>query len=130
MEDWLNDEDLAEAYSMACFAETFAKAVKSAVKAKLEENPESVPGYKLKGGGNTTSFNAKEVADIIMDSNVIGWDKLLEAMKFSLTPFVGIWADGTGMSKAEAKKDLRERFKKIERTKPRSPSVMKDNGKK
>jgi len=125
MENWLKDEDLAEAMSMAVFAETFAKSVKSAVKARLEENPECVPGYKLKGGGNVTSYDAKKVANIIMDSNVVGWDQLLEVMKFSMTPFITIWASHTGMSKAEAKKDLQQRFKDIARTKPKAPSIIK-----
>jgi|11_taG_2_1085331.scaffolds.fasta_scaffold03817_7 hypothetical protein len=125
MENWLKDEDLAEAMSMAVFAETFAKSVKSAVKARLEENPECVPGYKLKGGGNVTSYDAKKVANIIIDSNVIGWDQLLEVMKFSMTPFITIWASHTGMSKAEAKKDLQQRFKDIARTKPKAPSIIK-----
>lgn len=127
MEDWLKDEDLAEAMSLAVFAETFAKSVKSAVKAKLEENPEAVPGYKLRGGGNITSYDAKGVADKIMDTSVVGWDKLLEAMKFSLTPFISIWADEVGMSKAEAKKDLQERLKDVARTKPKAPSIMRSH---
>jgi len=125
MHDWLKDEDLAEAYAMVSFAETFAKAVKAVVKARLEEDEESVPGYKLRGGGQTTSYEAKEVAGIIMDSNVIGWDHLMEAMKFSLTPFIKIWATHTGMTPAEAKKDLNERLGKIAKTRPRSPSVIK-----
>jgi hypothetical protein len=127
MEDWLKDEDLAEAMSLAVFAETFAKSVKSAVKAKLEENPEAVPGYKLRGGGNITSYDAKDVADRIMDTSVVGWDKLLEAMKFSLTPFITIWADEVGMSKAEAKKDLQERLKDVARTKPKAPSIIRSH---
>lgn len=127
MEDWLKDEDLAEAMSLAVFAETFAKSVKSAVKAKLEENPEAVPGYKLRGGGNVTSYGAKDVADKIMDTSVVGWDKLLEAMKFSLTPFISIWADEVGMSKAEAKKDLQERLKDVARTKPKAPSIIRSH---
>lgn len=127
MEDWLKDEDLAEAMSLAVFAETFAKSVKSAVKAKLEENPEAVPGYKLRGGGNVTSYDANDVADKIMDTSVVGWDKLLNAMKFSLTPFISIWADEVGMSKAEAKKDLQERLKDVARTKPKAPSIIRSH---
>lgn len=127
MENWLKDEDLAEAMSLAVFAETFAKSVKSAVKARLEENPECVPGYKLKAGGNVTSYDAKKVADVIMDSNVIGWDQLLKVMKFSMTPFITIWSEHTGMSKSEAKKDLQERFKKIAKTKPKAPSIIKSH---
>lgn len=125
MKDWLKDEDLSDAFAMVSFAETFAKSVKAVVKAKLEEDENSVPGYKLRGGGTTTSYDAKEVADIIMDSNVIGWNDLLEAMKFSLTPFVKVWSEHTGMTPKEAKKDLSERLQKIQRVKPRSPSVIK-----
>ena len=125
MQDWLKDEDLAEAYAMVSFAEAFAKSVKAVVKARLEENEESVPGYKLRGGGTTTSYDAKEVAEIIMDSNILGWNDLMEAMKFSLTPFIGVWASHTGMTKAEAKKDLSGRLGKIAKSRPRSPSVIK-----
>ena len=124
---WLDDpKDLSKAMELVPFADAFVKAVKAAVKAKLEEDPESVPGFKLRGGGNTTSYNAQEVANIIMDSNVLGWDDLLQAMKFSMTPFIGIWSEHTGMSKAEAKKDLMERLQKIQRTKPKSPSIVKN----
>ena len=121
---WLEDEKLAEAMQLVPLCEAFVKAVKSAVKAKLEENPEAVPGYKLRDGGKMTTYEAKEVAKIVIKAN-LSWDDLLEHMKFSLTPFISTWADHTGMTKAEAKKDLNERFKGIARTKPKSASIVK-----
>ena len=127
MEDWLKDEDLAEALSMAVFAETFAKQVKAVAKARLEADAESVPGYKLRSGGNISSYDAKEVANIIMETNVIEWNDLLEVMKFSMTPFISIWSKHTGMNKAEAKKDLQKRLKDIVRSKTKSPSIIKSH---
>jgi len=122
---WLEDDKLAEAMQLVPLCEAFVKGVKSAVKAKLQEDPESVPGYKLRDGGKMTTYEAKEVAKIVMESNVLGWDDLLEHMKFSLTPFISTWADHTGMTKAEAKKDLSERLKDIAETRPKSASIVK-----
>jgi len=122
---WLEDGKLAEAMQLVPLCEAFVKATKSAVKAKLQEDPESVPGYKLRDGGKMTTYEAKEVAKIVMESNVLGWDDLLEHMKFSLTPFISTWADHTGMTKAEAKKDLSERLKDIAETRPKSASIVK-----
>ena len=123
--NWLDDDKLAEAMQLVPLCEAFVKGVKSAVKAKLEEDPEAVPGYKLRDGGKMTTYEAKEVANIVMEANVIGWDDLLQHMKFSLTPFISTWADHTGMTKADAKKDLNERLKGIARTKPKSASIVK-----
>ena len=124
---WLDDpKELAEAMELVPFAKAYVSLVNAAVKAKLVEDPDAVPGFKLRGGGHMTSYEAKEVAKVIMESNVIGWDDLMTVMKFSMTPFISIWSDHTGMSKAEAKKDLLARFKGIAKTKPTSPSVMKD----
>ena len=72
-----------------------------------------------------TTYEASEVAKILMDSNFLKWDDLLKHMKFSMTPFVNTWADQTGMTKAEAKKDLNERLKSIAKTKPKSASIVK-----
>jgi len=121
---WLEDDKLAEAMQLVPLCEAFVKAVKSAVKAKLQEDPESVPGYKLRDGGKITTYEAKEVAKIVMESN-LEWDDLLEHMKFSFTPFISTWADHTGMTKAEAKKDLTERLKDIADTRPKSASIVK-----
>jgi len=123
--NWLDDDKLAEAMQLVPLCEAFVKGVKSAVKAKLQEDPESVPGYKLRDGGKMTTYEAKEVAKIVMESNVVGWDDLLEHMKFSLTPFISTWADHTGMTKAEAKKDLSDRLKDIAEIRPKSASIVK-----
>ena len=124
---WLDDpNDLAEAMELVPFADAFVKGVKAAVKSKLEEDPDCIPGFKLRGGGHMTSYEAREVAKIIMEAKVMDWDDLMSVMKFSMTPFITVWSDHTGMSKAEAKKDLIQRFKSIAKTKPKSPSVMKD----
>lgn len=123
--NWLEDEKLAEAMELVPLCEAFAKSVKAAVKAKLSEDPESVPGYKLRDGGKMTSYEASKVAKILMESNILGWDDLLKHMKFSFTPFVNTWADHTKTTKAEAKKDLIKRLEKIAKTSPKAPSVVK-----
>jgi len=123
--NWLDDKNLAEAMEWVPLCDAFVKGVKAAVKAKLEENPDAVPGFKLRDGGKITSYDAQEVAKILMDANILGWDDLLKHMKFSMTPFVSTWADHTGMTKAEAKKDLNERLKNIAKTKPKSSSIVR-----
>jgi len=124
--EWLKDKDLAKAMEMVPFAEAFVKAVKSAVKEKLKENPDAVPGYKLRGGGSMTSYDAVEVAKVLMDSGLLKIEDIHKAMRFSMVPLVPIWADTTGMSKAEARKDLVSRLSGVADSKPKSPAVVKD----
>ncbi len=125
MEKWLEDNDkLAEAMEMVPLMEAFTKAVKAAVKQKLSDGV-TVPGFKLRGSGNMTSYEAKEVAEQLMDSNLINWDDLMEAMKFQLENLVPVWADKTEQSKHEARIDLKSRLSKIAKLKPKAPSVAK-----
>lgn len=125
MEKWLEDNDkLAEAMEMVPLMEAFTKAVKAAVKQKLSDGV-TVPGFKLRGSGNMTNYEAKEVAEQLMDSNLINWDDLMEAMKFQLESLVPVWADKTEQSKHEARIDLKSRLSKIAKLKPKAPSVAK-----
>ena len=77
-----------------------------------------------------TYYDAVEAAGILMETNVLEWNDLLQGMRFSLEPVVGMWADKTGESKAEARKDIKERLQDIAKTKPKAPSIMRDHGKK
>lgn len=124
--EWLKDEDLAKAMEMVPFAEAFVKAVKSAVKEKLKENPDAISGFKLRGGGSMTSYDAVKSAKILMDSGLLEISDLHKAMKFSLLPLVPIWADVLGVSKAEARKDLTKRLEDASSSRPKSPSIVKD----
>lgn len=129
MSDWLEKpEDLAEAMAIIPLAEAWAKAVKAAVKAKLEEDPKAVPGFKLRNSGSMTVYEATEVAKILMDSNLLKWEELMESMRFTLERIVQPWADKTGVSKADARKDLKSRLSEVAKTKPKSPSIVKDHG--
>ena len=128
MTDWLESpEDLAEAMQIVPLAEAFAKAVKSAVRAKLDDGVE-IKGYKLRSGGNLTTYDAVEAAKILMDSGLLQLEDIHKAMKFTPTALTQTWADKLGMSKAEASKDLKIRLKKVAVQKPKASSVVKDRG--
>ena len=121
--NWLEEpKDLSEAMAMVPLMEAFAKAVKSAVKAKLKEEIE-IPGFKLRSSGNMTSYEASKVAEQLMESNLIKWEDLLESMKFSIEGLVPVWAEKTEQTIAEARKDLKSRLSDIAKTKPKSSSI-------
>ena len=128
MNDWLEKpEDLARAMEIVPLAEAFAKAVKAAVRAKLEEGVE-IKGYKLRPGGKMTTYDAVEAAKVLMDSGMLKLEEIHSAMKFTPTNLTQVWADKLGMSKAEATKDLKSRLKDTASMKPKSSSVVKDRG--
>ena len=128
MSDWLDKpEDLASAMELVPLAEAFAKAVKAAVRAKLEEGVE-IEGYKLRSGGRLTTYDAVEAAKILMDSGSLKLEDIHKAMKFTPTNLSQAWADKLGMTKAEASKDLKSRLKDTATSKPKSSSVVKDRG--
>lgn len=129
MSKWMDKpKDLAAAMAIIPLAEAWAKAVKAAVKAKLEKDPDAVPGFKLRKSGSMTVYEATEVAQILMDSNLLTWEELIKGMRFSMEGIVQPWADKTGVSKAEARKDLKSRLNEAARSKPKSPSIVKDHG--
>ena len=126
---WLDKpEDLAEAMAIIPLAEAWARAVKAVVKQKLEEDPSAVAGYKLRPSGNMTTYEAVAVAKILMDSNLIQWEDLMQAMRFNETNMVTVWADKLGLKKSEARADIRGRLKDVARSKPKSPSIVRDHG--
>ena len=125
MEDWLTkDSDLLEAYRMAKLMEQYIKQVKSAIKEKLEEDAESVPGLKLRKSGNTVSYDCPEVAEILMSTNIVQWNDFLKACRFVEGSMVNVWADKRGITKADARKDLKKRLGNIAQTKPKSPAII------
>ena len=129
MNKWLDKpEHLAEAMELVPLMDSFIKQVKAVVKEKLTENPDAVPGFKLRKSGNITAYEASQVAKILMETNVLSWDEFLGACRFSETPMVRIWADKRGISSAEARKDLKGRLESIATTKPKAPAIIKDNG--
>jgi len=125
-EDWLTSpEALAEAMAMVPLAEAFAKAVKAAVRAKLEEG-EEIPGYKLRAGGRMTSYDAVKAAQILMDTGILTLEDIHKAMRISPTNLIPVWAEKNGMNKTEARKDITSRIKDASHTKPKSSSVVRD----
>lgn len=128
MSNWLDKpEDLAQAMELVPLAEAFAKAVKAAVRAKLEDGVE-VKGYKLRSGGMMTTYDAVEAAKVLMDSGLLQLEEIHKAMKFNPSTLSQVWADKIGKSKAEATKDIKNRLKGSATTKPKSSSVVKDRG--
>ena len=121
-------EDLAEAMTLAPLMEQFVKQVKALVREKLEEDPSSIPGFKLRKGGNITTYEAFEVADILMSTNVLEWNDFLKGCRYVDGAMAKQWADKRGISLAKARADLKERLKDIVKTKPKSSSIIKDNG--
>ena len=127
--EWMDKaEDLSEAMELVPIMEAFIKQVKAVVKEKLLENPEAVPGFKLRKSGNITAYEASQVAEILMSTNVLTWNDFLGACRYSESPMVQIWADKRGISKAEARKDLKDRLAECANTRPKSPAIIKDNG--
>ena len=125
---WLEaPEDLSEAMDIVPIMEQFIKVVKGLAKERLAKDPNSVPGVKLRESGHMTSYEAYKVAKILMDTNILTWDDLLKAMRFSEGPMVKIWADKRGVTASEARQDLKKRLSDVARTKPKSPSVIKDH---
>lgn len=126
---WMDSpEDISKAMEVVPIMEAFIKQVKAVVKEKLQENPDAVPGFKLRGSGKITSYEASEVAEILMSTNVIQWNDFLKACRYSEQPMVTVWADKRGISKAEARKDLKKRLAEVAKEKPKSPAIIKDNG--
>lgn len=126
---WMDSpEDISKAMEVVPIMEAFIKQVKAVVKEKLQENPDAVPGFKLRGSGKITSYEASEVAEILMSTNVVQWDDFLKACRYSEQPMVTVWADKRGISKAEARKDLKKRLSEVAKEKPKSPAIIKDNG--
>jgi len=126
---WLEKpQDLADAMDMIPQMESFIKQVKAVVKDALSKNPEAVPGFKLRPSGNITAYEASKVAKVLMGTNVLSWDDFLGACRYSEQPMVAIWADKRGISKAEARKYLKQRLEDIATKKPKSPAIIKDNG--
>jgi gamma-glutamyl:cysteine ligase YbdK (ATP-grasp superfamily) len=128
-EKWMDSpEEISKAMEMVPIMEAFIKQVKAVVKEKLQENPEAVPGFKLRGSGKITSYEASEVAEILMSTNVIQWNDFLKACRYSEQPMVTVWADKRGISKSDARKDLKKRLADIAKEKPKSPAIIKDHG--
>ena len=128
-EKWMDSpDDISKAMEMVPIMEAFIKQVKAVVKEKLQENPEAVPGFKLRGSGKITSYEASKVAEILMSTNVIQWDDFLKACRYSEQPMVTVWADKRGISKSDARKDLKKRLADIAKEKPKSPAIIKDHG--
>lgn len=127
---WLEDpEHLSQAMELVPLMDQFIKQVKAVVKEKLIENPEAVPGFKLRKSGEVTAYEAAKVAEILMATNVLTWDDFLKACRYSESPMVKVWADKRGIKASEAKKDLKERLKEVATTRPKSPSIIKSHGK-
>jgi len=129
MMEWKKSaEDISKAMEMVPLMEAFIKQVKAVVKEKLLEDEKSVPGFKLRGSGKLTSYEASQVAEILMSTNVLTWDDFLKACRYSEQPMVTVWADKRGISKAEARKDLKKRLEQVAKERPKSPAIIKDNG--
>ena len=121
-------EDIAEMMTMAPLMEQFVKQVKALVRERLEEDPKSIPGFKLRKGGNITTYEAFEVAEILMSTNVLTWNDFLKGCKYVDGAMVKQWADKRSISLAKARLDLKDRLKDIVKTKPKASSIVKDNG--
>jgi hypothetical protein len=128
-EKWMDSpEDISKAMEMVPIMEAFIKQVKAVVKSKLEEDPKAVPGFKLRNSGKITSYEAWKVAEILMSTNVLEWNDFLKACRFTEGSMVQVWADKRGISKSDARKDIKKRLEEIAQEKPKSPAIIKDNG--
>lgn len=128
-EKWLDKpEHISEAMEMVPIMEQFIKHIKNLVKEKLKEDPESIPGFKLRGSGEITSYEAVEVAKILMETGLLEWDELMKAMRFSEAPMVKVWQEKfPAMNAGEIRKDLKQRLSGIVKTRSKAPAIIKDH---
>jgi hypothetical protein len=128
-EKWLDkSEHISEAMEMVPIMEQFIKHIKNLVKERLKEDPQSIPGFKLRESGEITSYEAVEVAKILMETGILEWNDLMKAMRFSETPMVKVWAEKfPGMNASEIRKDLKQRLSGIAKTRSKAPAIIKDH---
>jgi|TARA_R110000824_G_scaffold117171_5_gene269006 hypothetical protein len=119
----VNNEKLAEKMGDLPLLERFAKSVKGLVRSRLEKDVD-VPGFQLRSSGKITTFNAKKAGEILFDAN-FGVDEFLKCCTLKEPQLVAAWALKTGLSKPEARKDLRLRLENCMTQKPKAKSVTK-----
>jgi hypothetical protein len=106
IENNMNPEALSEAYALVPLYEKFAASVKKTVRANLKEDPDSVIGYKLGGGGRLAKYDSQKVLSELRtrDFTTEEIDRLVSIQERNL---IRVWADRTGESAKEAKESLR-----------------------
>lgn len=124
--DWENNpEDLRKAMDMVPMMDAFIKQIKAVIRKKLEEDPNCIPQYKLSKGRTITSYEAKEVAKILLDTNQISWDDFLEACSYKHTTMKKVWASKKAIKQSEAKEYLDKKLSGIAKKTNAQPSINK-----
>ena len=103
-------DELSKVYAMASMYEKFAASIKSIVRTKLKDDPESVTGLKLGRGMKIAKYDT-EKAISVLQSHGFDIDELHKFVKLSEKNLVDVWAQRTGESKANARKSIREAMK-------------------
>ena len=122
--DAIDNEELAEKMGNLPLLERFSKSVKGLCRARLEKDVD-VPGWKLRSSGKITSFNAKNAGKILFDAN-FGIEEFLACCTLKEPQLVAAWALKTGLTKPEARKDLRLRLENCMTQKAKAKSVTKE----
>ncbi len=123
MESVSNDE-LAEKLADVQLFDRFIKEVKGLARERLEKDID-VPGYQLRRTGKITTFNAAKAGTILFDANLT-IEQFLKCCTVKEPKLVAEWAELTGQTKAEARKDLRLRLENCmsQRAKAKSVSAV------
>lgn len=117
----VNSEELAERMGDVPLFDRWVKEVKALVRNRLEKDI-PVPGFKLRSSGKVTSFDAAKAGEILFDANM-SVDEFLSCCTLKEPQLVSAWALKTGLTKAEARKDLRLRLENCMSQKAKARSV-------
>tara|TARA_B100000029_G_scaffold470923_1_gene510169 strand:+ start:334 stop:1422 length:1089 start_codon:yes stop_codon:yes gene_type:complete len=120
MESVSNDE-LAEKLADVQLFDRFIKEVKGLARERLEKDID-VPGYQLRRTGKITTFNAAKAGQILFDANLTV-EQFLKCCTIKEPKLVAEWAELTGQTKAEARKDLRLRLENCMTQRAKAKSV-------
>jgi hypothetical protein len=120
----LSGEELAKKMEELPMIERFCKEVKGEVKRRLGEDSE-VPGYKLRSSGSSVTVQLEPASKILMETNVVTWEELLNACSVSERKLVELWAEKTEVTARAAREDLRSRLEKHLEIRQRAKSVIR-----
>ena len=120
----MSGEELAEKMEELPMIERFCKEVKAEVKRRLGEESE-VPGYKLRSSGSAVTVQLEPASKILMETNMITWEELLNTCSLSERKLVELWAEKTDATAKDAREDLRTRLEKHLEIRQRAKSVIR-----
>lgn len=117
----VSNEELAKKMGEVPLFDRFNKEIKALVRNRLEKDID-VPGYKLRSSGKITTFDAEKAGEILFDANM-SVEEFLKCCTLKEPQLVKAWSIKTGLTTAEARKDLRLRLENCMTQKAKAKSV-------